>query len=127
LQPQARGCIKAKATFRQNDKKIITGGRLMRLIAVLVSGAGLLSAAVIGPAFAQQAIPPLKIGVLADFSSVYSDIGGTGNLEAAKMAIEDFGGLMFGKPIELVSADVQNKADVAASIARIGGRTKAST
>ena len=61
---------------------------------------------------------PLKIGILADFASVYADIGGQGNVEAAKIAIEEFGGQMFGKPIELVSADHQNKADIAASKAR---------
>ncbi|WP_027555590.1 ABC transporter substrate-binding protein [Bradyrhizobium sp. Cp5.3] len=88
----------------------------MRPIAALVSAAGLLSAALINPASAQQT--PLKIGVLSDFSSVYSDIGGMGNVEATKMAIEDFGGQMFGKPIDMVSADVLNKPDVAASIAR---------
>jgi branched-chain amino acid transport system substrate-binding protein len=88
----------------------------MKSIAALVSAAGLLSAALINPALAQQA--PLKIGVLSDFSSVYSDIGGMGNVEATKMAIEDFGGQMFGKPIEMVSADVLNKPDVASSMAR---------
>ncbi|WP_298243010.1 ABC transporter substrate-binding protein [uncultured Bradyrhizobium sp.] len=88
----------------------------MRPIAALVSAAGLLSAALIIPAAAQQA--PLKIGVLSDFSSVYSDIGGMGNVEATKMAIEDFGGQMFGKPIEMVAADVLNKPDVASTIAR---------
>jgi branched-chain amino acid transport system substrate-binding protein len=56
--------------------------------------------------------------VLSDFSSVYSDIGGMGNVEATKMAIEDVGGSILGKPIELVTADVLNKADIAASIAR---------
>jgi branched-chain amino acid transport system substrate-binding protein len=81
-----------------------------------VSAAGLLSAALIVPASAQQT--PLKIGVLSDFSSVYSDIGGQGNVEATKMAIEDFGGQMFGKPIEMVAADVLNKPDVASTIAR---------
>jgi branched-chain amino acid transport system substrate-binding protein len=90
----------------------------MRAIAALVSAAGLLSAAIIAPAFAQQPKPPLKIGLLDDFSSVYSHIGGVMDLEGAKMAIEDFGGVMFGKPIELVSADAQNKPDIAASIAR---------
>ncbi len=88
----------------------------MRPIAALVSAAGLLSAALIAPASAQQT--PLKIGVLSDFSSVYSDIGGQGNVEATKMAIEDFGGQMFGKPIDMVSADVLNKPDVASTIAR---------
>jgi branched-chain amino acid transport system substrate-binding protein len=81
-----------------------------------VSAAGLLSAALIAPASAQQT--PLKIGVLSDFSSVYSDIGGQGNVEATKMAIEDFGGQMFGKPIDMVAADVLNKPDVASSLAR---------
>jgi branched-chain amino acid transport system substrate-binding protein len=75
-----------------------------------------LTAFVISPSLAQQA--PLKIGVLSDFSSVYSDIGGQGNVEATKMAIEDFGGQMFGKPIDMVSADVLNKPDVASTIAR---------
>jgi branched-chain amino acid transport system substrate-binding protein len=74
--------------------------------------------AIVAPALAQQPEARLKIGVLTDFSSVYSHIGGVGDLEAAKMAIEDFGGTMFGKPIELVSADPLNKPDIAASIAR---------
>src|ERR1700677_5023296 len=61
---------------------------------------------------------PVKIGVLRDMSGVYADIGGLGSVEAVKMAIEDFGGSVLGKPIEVVSADGQNKPDVAASIAR---------
>ena len=69
-------------------------------------------------AHAQQSTLPLKIGILADFASVYSDIGGQGNVEATKIAIEEFGGQMFGKPIEIVTADALNKADNAASIAR---------
>jgi branched-chain amino acid transport system substrate-binding protein len=70
-------------------------------------------------ALAQQATTlPLKIGVLADFASVYADIGGQGNVEAAKLAIDEFGGKMFDKPIELVTADALNKADVAATITR---------
>ncbi|WP_426422633.1 ABC transporter substrate-binding protein [Bradyrhizobium genosp. A] len=88
----------------------------MKPFAALVSAASLLSAALITPASAQQT--PLKIGVLSDFSSVYSDIGGQGNVEATKMAIEDFGGQMFGKPIDMVAADVLNKPDVASTIAR---------
>lgn len=88
----------------------------MRRIIVRATFAAALATLPISPSFAQQA--PLKIGVLADFSSVYSDIGGMGNVEATKMAIEDFGGQMFGKPIEMVSADVLNKPDVASSIAR---------
>jgi branched-chain amino acid transport system substrate-binding protein len=90
----------------------------MRPIATMLSTAGLLFTVLISPAFAQPAATPLKIGVLTDFSSVYSDIGGAGNVEATKMAIEEFGGTMFGKPIEMVSADVLNKPDIAASMAR---------
>ncbi|WP_407151914.1 ABC transporter substrate-binding protein [Bradyrhizobium sp. ORS 86] len=88
----------------------------MKSIVTRLSAAGLLAAALAGPVLAQQA--PLKIGVLTDFQSVYSDIGGAGNVEATKMAIEDFGGSMFGKPIEMVTADPLNKADVAATITR---------
>jgi len=58
----------------------------------------------------------VKIGVLTDFSGVYSDYGGQGALVAARMAVQDFGGKMFGKPIEVVSADHQNKPDIAKSI-----------
>jgi branched-chain amino acid transport system substrate-binding protein len=90
----------------------------MKPIARMIGAASLWSAVLAGAAFAQTAATPLKIGVLSDFSSVYSDIGGMGNVEATKMAIEDFGGSIFGKPIELVTADVLNKPDVAASIAR---------
>ena len=59
----------------------------------------------------------VKIGVLSDFSGVYSDYGGQGALVAARMAVQDFGGKMFGKPIEVVNADHQNKPDIAKSIA----------
>ncbi len=69
-----------------------------------------------GPAAAQEQ-KPLKIGVITDLNSVYSDIGGKGNIEATKMAIEDFGGQMFGKPIEMVSADA-TKPDIATTFAR---------
>ncbi len=77
-----------------------------------------LGATLVPPAAAQQPGTALKIGLLGDFQSVYADIGGMGNVEATKMAIEEFGGTMFGKPIELITADVQNKADIAGSLAR---------
>jgi branched-chain amino acid transport system substrate-binding protein len=60
----------------------------------------------------------VRIGVLTDMSGLYSDIGGQGSVTAAQMAIDDFGGKVLGKKIELVSADHQNKADVAAQKAR---------
>lgn len=60
----------------------------------------------------------VKVGVLNDQASVYSSITGPGSVAAARLAIEDFGGTMFGKPIELVSADHGHKPDVGSGIAR---------
>jgi branched-chain amino acid transport system substrate-binding protein len=76
--------------------------------------------ALLGLAGAAPAQTPetVKIGVLADMSSLYADLGGPGSTVAAQMAVDDFGGTVHGKKIEVVSADHQNKPDVAASIAR---------
>src|SRR5215831_14029457 len=60
----------------------------------------------------------IKIAVLSDMSGLYTDLGGPGSVAAAQLAIDDFGGKVLGKPIQLVSADHQNKADVGASKAR---------
>jgi branched-chain amino acid transport system substrate-binding protein len=60
----------------------------------------------------------VKIGILNDQSGVYADFGGKSSVEAAKMAVEDFGGKVLGVPVEIVDADHQNKADIASNIAR---------
>ncbi|SIT26045.1 ABC transporter substrate-binding protein [Achromobacter sp. MFA1 R4] len=60
----------------------------------------------------------IRIGFITDMSGVYSDIDGKAGLDAVRMAIEDFGGSVNGKKIEVVSADHQNKADVASARAR---------
>ena len=60
----------------------------------------------------------VKIGILNDQSGVYADYGGKGSIEAAKMAIEDFGGSVLGQKIDMVTADHQNKPDLAGNIAR---------
>jgi branched-chain amino acid transport system substrate-binding protein len=60
----------------------------------------------------------VRIGVLNDQSGLYADLGGPGSVAAARMAIEDFGGIVLGKPVEIVYADHQNKSDVGAAIAR---------
>jgi branched-chain amino acid transport system substrate-binding protein len=60
----------------------------------------------------------VKIGVLSDMSSVYSDSTGTGSLIAAQMAAADFNAQVKGKPIEVIGADHQNKPDIGSSIAR---------
>ena len=71
------------------------------------------------PAAAQQfSDNKVKIGILNDQSGVYADFGGKWSYEAAKMAVEDFGGKVKGVPIEVVTADHQNKADIASNIAR---------
>src|SRR5437879_11855346 len=61
---------------------------------------------------------PLKIGVLTDMSSLYADNGGPGSVVAAQMAVDDFGGTVLGRKIEIISGDHQNKADVGSVIAR---------
>ncbi|MFC5066912.1 ABC transporter substrate-binding protein [Flaviflagellibacter deserti] len=78
----------------------------------------LLSAALIfatGPAFAETAV---KIGVLNDRSGIYTDLSGEGSVIAARMAVEDFGAAAKGIKVEIISADHQNKPDIASSIAR---------
>ena len=60
----------------------------------------------------------VKIGVLNDQSGLYADLGGPGSVVAARMAVEDAGGTVLGKPVEIVYADHQNKSDVGAAIAR---------
>src|SRR6202162_1485282 len=68
----------------------------------------------VAPASAQG----VKIGILNDQSGVYADYGGKYSVEAAKMAIEDFGGSVLDQKIEITTADHQNKPDLANSIAR---------
>ncbi|UFX44951.1 ABC transporter substrate-binding protein [Bradyrhizobium sp. 41S5] len=62
--------------------------------------------------------PPLKLGGILDMSSLYADITGSGSETAAKMAVEDFGGTVLGRKVEIVVGDHLNKADLAANIAR---------
>ncbi len=76
-----------------------------------------------GPAAAQGAAggfsgEVLKIGVLNDQSGLYAEFGGQGSVEAARMAVADFGGKVGATPIEILSADHQNKPDIASAIAR---------
>jgi branched-chain amino acid transport system substrate-binding protein len=60
----------------------------------------------------------VRIGVLTDMSGTFADIGGLGSVEAARMAVSDFGGKVLGKPIDVVGFDHQNKADIGANKAR---------
>ncbi|WP_338694789.1 ABC transporter substrate-binding protein [Bradyrhizobium sp. 26S5] len=70
------------------------------------------------PSHAQISDDMVKIGVLTDQAGLYADAAGPGAVEAVRMAISDFGGKVLGKPIAMVDADHQNKADIGAGIAR---------
>lgn len=85
------------------------------LMATLLSAALSLGA---GTANAQISGDAVKIGVLNDQSGLYADFGGTGSVIAAQLAAEDFGGTVLGKPIQVLSADHQNKVDLASATAR---------
>ena len=65
-----------------------------------------------------QASGPLRIGVLGDFSGPYAAISGDGSAAAARFAIADVGGKVLGRPVEVVTADHQNKADIGLGIVR---------
>src|SRR5690606_24928458 len=111
-----------------------TSGRLCGAVAALWMGlttredstvkllhlfsAALLAATVIPADAAEISDGKVKIGILNDQSGVYADFGGKWSVEAAKMAVEDFGGTLQGAPIEIVDADHQNKPDIASNIAR---------
>lgn len=82
----------------------------------LLTGA---AAALASPRLAHaQGVRPLRIGVLNDQSGLLADLSGPGSVEAARMAVEEVGGQAAGRPVEVVSADHQNKTDLGAAILR---------
>ncbi|MDP3340197.1 ABC transporter substrate-binding protein [Frigidibacter sp.] len=83
---------------------------------ILMSASAL--AALASPSLAEVSDGKVKIGILNDQSGVYADFGGKFSYEAALMAVEDFGGTVLDMPVEVVTADHQNKADIASNIAR---------
>ena len=86
--------------------------KLKLLVAAMALGLGASA-----PALA-QGTGPVKIGFITDMSSLYADIDGPAGGEMVKWAAQDFGGKVLGRPIEVLTADHQNKADVASSKAR---------
>jgi len=84
----------------------------------VIALSGLLIAQAIAHVAQAQTPDTIKIGILNDQAALYADFGGKTSVDAARMAVEDFGGKVLGKPIEIVSADHQNKPDVAATTAR---------
>lgn len=83
----------------------------MRTVAVMI-------ALVLTMAAAWADDGPVRIGILEDMSGVYSRISGPGSVVAAQMAVEDFGGKVLGRLVEVISGDHQNKADVGLALAR---------
>jgi branched-chain amino acid transport system substrate-binding protein len=81
----------------------------------VVGGAAMVAVA---PVFGATTAGPVRVAVLTDENGPYTDSGGVGNITAARMAAQDFGGVVLGRPIEIIHADTQNKPDVASSIAR---------
>jgi branched-chain amino acid transport system substrate-binding protein len=67
---------------------------------------------------AQTASTPIRIGLLSDVGGPYKDVGGPGSKVAAELAVQDFGGSVLGRPLEVLQADDQNKADTAGALAR---------
>src|SRR6201990_1288638 len=89
----------------------------MKSLAALVA-AGLVFAMSGSVANAQISDDVVKIGVLTDMSSLYADATGKGSVAAVQMAVSDYGATVKGKPVEVISADHQNKPDVGVGIAR---------
>ncbi|EEX86002.1 branched-chain amino acid ABC transporter [Brucella ceti B1/94] len=119
-----------RKTVRRSEKTVSQGGyrpvpvtvcevtgrkHFMKCLALAT--AALLAATAFSSA-AEISDGKVKIGILNDQSGVYADFGGKWSYEAAKMAAEDFGGTVLGAPIEIITADHQNKPDVASNIAR---------
>ena len=88
----------------------------MRLLVIVLLG--LVASAYSGTVRAQISDDLVRIGVLNDQSGVYADLGGPGSVVAARMAVEDTGAKVLGKPVDIVAGDHQSKADVGAAIAR---------
>ncbi|KAB8063242.1 MULTISPECIES: ABC transporter substrate-binding protein [Janthinobacterium] len=90
----------------------------MKRNAIAIATATLCALGFSAAAHAQVSGDTIKIGFISDMSGVYSDVDGLGGAEAIKMAIADAGVVIAGKKVEFISADHQNKADIAASKAR---------
>lgn len=91
---------------------------MKRSFSVLLAAASLVGVASASFGAAGISDGVVKIGVLTDMSGVYSQIGGKGTEVAVRMAVDDFGGKVLGKKIEVISADHQNKPDIASTKAR---------
>ena len=65
-----------------------------------------------------QTATPFRLGIMEDMSGAYRDLNGPGDVVAANLAVEDFGGHVLGRPIEVLSGDMQNSVDAGMTLAR---------
>ena len=103
--------MKIKYVLKQNGSSL-----MLKAISAVVCSGLLHGSAIAQPQGISDNV--VRIGVLTDMSGTFSDFAGKGAVEAVKMAVEDFGGKVNGKPIEVIFADHLNKADIASSTAR---------
>lgn len=92
--------------------------KIPKLQSCLAAAGALVSITASAPAWSQINDDVVRIGVMADMSGIYSDMGGNGIVEAVKMAIADIGGTINGKKVEIVTANHTAKPDIAATKAR---------
>jgi branched-chain amino acid transport system substrate-binding protein len=113
---QGRAYASSRAKVRIKGRASI-GRDAVRFQPALIAALAIVSLGA-SAARAQVSDDVVRIGVLNDQSGLYADLGGPGSVVAARMAVEDAGGAVLGKPVEIVFADHQNKSDVGAAIAR---------
>jgi branched-chain amino acid transport system substrate-binding protein len=116
-QPARRGTSRLMRGFRHESpirfaSALQRGTPMNKRLTAAVAATML--AAGISAANAQE---PLRIGAILDMSGVYADVTGPGTDTAIRLAVQDFGGKVLGRPVEVLNADHQNKADIAAGIA----------
>jgi branched-chain amino acid transport system substrate-binding protein len=96
--------------------------RYFRHTRLFVSGLAIASTTMVGVLLSGEShaddAAPVRVGILTDMSGNYADVGGAGSVVAARMAVEEFGKSVLGRPIEILQADHQNKPDVGSAIAR---------
>ena len=90
----------------------------MQTVRAVFAGTALVAAMAAGDCLAKVSDGIVRIGVLSDMSSLYSDASGAGSVVAAQLAVEDFGPAGRGLRVEIISADHQNRADTGSQIAR---------
>src|SRR5260370_4116006 len=119
---RSRSCRRSMPGLRSSPKVHKDGAKdfgraVVRLRLAIISALAIMCLAPSG-ARAQISDDVVRMGVLNDQSGLYADLGGPGSVTAARMAVEDAGGEVLGKPVEIVFADHQNKADIGVAVAR---------